>query len=127
MDKTNSLVIGAGTVAGAASGYAIGASKGQKLISKIDENVLKAVKSQTLDEYVNSRVAANMERVHQLKQSKWAAQFEKIREKAGLDYDNVKNTLKQAKNTKIKFAAIFAVLGLALGAGIAALIGKKEA
>ena len=112
-----------GALIGAGAGYAIGAKKVAKLTTGIPKEVLKTLKKMTKDEYVRSRVSANIENVHKLKPSKWAKEFSKIAEKATKDYPKLQAILKKATKTKVAFIAGFAALGMGLTALIA---GKKN-
>jgi len=144
MDKTNSIVIGAATVTGAASGYAIGASKGASKIAKINEQIaqigepiVNAVKlKQTKDEYIQARFDESVMKFQQYKPSKLKKLYAKVREKAAQDYDKINfeeitktlekaaKDIKSAGNLRYKLAGVFGAIGLVIGAGIA-LINQK--
>ena len=114
MENSN-LVVGAGVgvLAGTGIGLAVGAKKADK--------VLGAVKNLTKDEYVNTRINANMDNIHSLKQSKWSETFKKVADKAGKDFSEI---TKKAKSTKNKWIAGLAAAGLAIGAGVAFAASK---
>lgn len=110
MKSSDIATVGATTVAGGAAGLLLAK---RKIGKTVDPDTLRAVKSMTKDEYVASRVMANVEQVTgNLEHSYWAKEYSKIRDKAAWDYESVK---KLCKKTKVKYVAIFAAIGLALG------------
>lgn len=126
IQKTNSADFVAGTtLLGAGIGWAAGAKKASNLTSDIKPEVLKNVKNMTKDEYLASRIDANLENIAKLKQSKKAKCVAEIRRKAAQDYEHVTGLLKKASKSKIKYIAILATAGLAIGTTIA-LLKRKE-
>lgn len=104
--------------AGAGIGAGLGVVAGSKLGEKAAKTVIKN-NFVTVDEYVRTRISANMDKVHTLKQSKWTETFQKISEKASSDYSSVINRF--TKNSK----AGMAVWG-ALALGLVGLVAANK-
>ncbi len=110
MKNSDISTVGATTVAGGAAGFLLA---GRKIKKMVDPDTLRAVKGMTKDEYVASRVMANVDGISKnLEHSKWAKAYSKVRNRAAQDYKSVK---KLCKKTKVKYVAIFAAIGLVLG------------
>lgn len=102
---------------------AVGAGVGRHIGNVKADKVLGNLKNLTKDEYVNSRLEANMENIHNsVRKSKWAQAFTKVTEKATQDFDAITERAKQAKG---KWAIALGAAGLAIGAIATAIIAKS--
>lgn len=103
----NLAITGATTALGAGVGAAIASKK---------------FASPTIDEYVTSRIEANMDKVQSsLKHSKWPKAFARISEKAKADYPKI---VESAKRSKAKLIAGLAAAGVLVGAAVSFIKNK---
>lgn len=94
--------------------------------ASMGNNAAKRVIQKKADEYISSRIEANIDNIHSsLKQSKWKDAFAKIVEKAKTDFP--KACEKEIKNIKIKYVAGLAAAGLAIGTAITLIANKVKA
>jgi len=126
LDNSNLAVgAGVGTAIGAGAGFIAGAKKAAKIMKPF----LDKKGQESVDAYVKSRQAANIAKIQStVRASKRFDTFTRIAEKAKADFPSaLENAKKLTKSTKIKYVAIAAAAGAAIGLGIKAIANKIKA